>query len=134
MKAWFKSIEGQDEGTEFALAKVLEELTFDDQGLIPVIAQDEISKEVLMFAWMNKDALVETLNTGRMCYWSRSRKTLWRKGESSGHAQQLKTLRTDCDGDVLLASIAQLGAACHTYRRSCFYLKFDDQTVKIDTQ
>lgn len=134
MKKWFKEIEGQAEGSEFALAKVLEELTFDEQGLIPVIAQDDETKEVLMFAWMNQEALTETLATGRVCYWSRSRQSLWRKGESSGHVQQLKELRTDCDGDVLLASVEQLGAACHTHRRSCFYLKFEDQSVKISTK
>lgn len=133
MKAWFKSIEGDQESSEFALAKVLEELSFDSQGLIPVIAQDAETKDVLMFAWMNREALEDTLNTGRMCYWSRSRNTLWRKGESSGHAQQLVELRTDCDGDVLLALIEQTGAACHTNRRSCFYLKFGTQSVKIDS-
>ncbi len=133
MKAWFKSIESNQESCEFALAKVLEELSFDNQGLIPVIAQDADTKDVLMFAWMNREALEDTLNTGRMCYWSRSRNTLWRKGESSGHAQQLVELRTDCDGDVLLALIEQTGAACHTNRRSCFYLKFGAQSVKIDS-
>jgi phosphoribosyl-AMP cyclohydrolase len=133
VKAWFKSIEGDQEGSEFALAKVLEELSFDNQGLIPVIAQDAKSKDILMFAWMNRDALEDTLKTGRMCYWSRSRNTLWRKGESSGHGQQLVELRTDCDGDVLLALIEQAGAACHTHRRSCFYLKFGAQSVKIDS-
>lgn len=133
MKAWFKSIESEQEGDEFSLSQVLEELTFDHQGLIPVIAQDAETKDVLMFAWMNREALQDTLNTGRMCYWSRSRNSLWRKGESSGHAQQLVELRTDCDGDVLLALIEQTGAACHTNRRSCFYLKFGAQTVKIDT-
>lgn len=133
MKAWFKSIESDQENSEFALATVLEELTFDSQGLIPVIAQDIETKDVLMFAWMNREALEDTLNTGRMCYWSRSRNTLWRKGESSGHAQQLVELRTDCDGDVLLALIEQTGAACHTNRRSCFYLKFGADSVKIDS-
>lgn len=134
MKAWFKSIEEQEEGSEFALSKVLKELSFDEQGLIPVIAQDHETREILMFAWMNREALEETIQTGRMCYWSRSRKSLWRKGESSGHAQQLKELRTDCDGDVLLALIDQTGAACHTHRRSCFYLKFSGETVKISSK
>ena len=133
MKAWFKSIEGNSENSEFALAKGLDELTFDSQGLIPVIAQDSETKDVLMFAWMNREALEETLNTGRMCYWSRSRASLWRKGESSGHAQQLVELRTDCDGDVLLALVEQTGAACHTNRRSCFYLRFGVETVRIDS-
>lgn len=133
MKAWFKAIENEAEGSEFALETVLKELSFDEQGLIPVIAQDSESKEVLMFAWMNRDALSETISSGRMCYWSRSRKALWRKGESSGHFQQLRSLRTDCDGDVLLAEIDQEGAACHTHRRSCFYLKFDGKQVRIET-
>lgn len=132
MKKWFKSIEADADGTNFPIEKVLDELVFDDAGLIPVIAQDYTSKEVLMFAWTNKEALQETISTGRMCYWSRSRKEFWRKGESSGHAQTLKELRTDCDGDVLLALIEQTGAACHTNRRSCFYLKFGDQSVKIE--
>ena len=132
MKEWFKSIESEEDGSEFDLSKVLKELTFDHQGLIPVIAQDAQTKDVLMFAWMNRDALHDTLSTGRMCYWSRSRNSLWRKGESSGHAQQLVELRTDCDGDVLLALIEQTGAACHTNRRSCFYLKFGAQTVRIN--
>lgn len=133
MKAWFKNIESDEEGTQYPLQALVSELTFNDDGLIPVIAQDAVTKDVLMFAWMNEDALNETIANGRMCYWSRSRKTLWRKGESSGHAQQLVELRTDCDGDVLLALIDQTGAACHTNRRSCFYLKFDGQSVRIDS-
>ena len=133
MKAWFKNIESDKEGTQYPLQGLLSELTFNDDGLIPVIAQDAVTKDVLMFAWMNEDALNETIANGRMCYWSRSRKTLWRKGESSGHAQQLVELRTDCDGDVLLALIDQTGAACHTNRRSCFYLKFNGQSVRIDS-
>lgn len=133
MKAWFKNIESDEEGTQYPLQALLSELTFNDDGLIPVIAQDAVTKDVLMFAWMNEDALNETIANGRMCYWSRSRKTLWRKGESSGHAQQLVELRTDCDGDVLLALIDQTGAACHTNRRSCFYLKFNGQSVRIDS-
>ncbi len=107
MKAWFKNIESDEEGTQYPLQALVSELTFNDDGLIPVIAQDAVTKDVLMFAWMNEDALNETIANGRMCYWSRSRKTLWRKGESSGHAQQLVELRTDCDGDVLLALIDQ---------------------------
>lgn len=133
MKAWFKNIESDEEGTQYPLQALLSELTFNDDGLIPVIAQDAVTKDVLMFAWMNEDALNETIANGRMCYWSRSRKTLWRKGESSGHAQQLVELRTDCDGDVLLALVDQTGAACHTNRRSCFYLKFGGESVRIES-
>lgn len=132
MKSWFKAIESQPEGTEFSLEEVLQELCFDDNGLIPVIAQDHDTKEVLMFAWMNREALEETIATGAMCYWSRSRKSLWRKGETSGHRQSLRALSADCDGDVLLAEIEQVGAACHTHRRSCFYLKFGASTVRIE--
>jgi phosphoribosyl-AMP cyclohydrolase len=132
MKTWFTSIENDSSGSHYALDKVIAELSFDADGLIPVIAQDESTRQVLMFAWMNREALQETLATGKMCYWSRSRKKLWRKGESSGHWQTLKSIRTDCDGDVLLAEIDQDGAACHTMRRSCFYLKFGKDQVTID--
>jgi len=133
MKAWFKSIENFPEGTTFPKEKVLNELCFDERGLIPVIAQDMESGEVLMFAWMNREALDETLATGRMCYWSRSRQCLWRKGESSGHFQALHALSIDCDGDVLLAKIEQKDAACHTNRRSCFYLHVDGDSVTLSS-
>jgi phosphoribosyl-AMP cyclohydrolase len=96
-------------------------LVFNEQGLIPAIAQQHDSDEVLMLAWMNREALAETLATGRVCYWSRSRGKLWRKGETSGHAQRLVELRLDCDGDTLLLAVDQRGVACHTGRRSCFY-------------
>jgi len=96
-------------------------LKFDAQGLIPAIAQQYDSGEVLMMAWMNQAALDETLATGRVCYWSRSRGRLWRKGESSGQIQRLKELRLDCDGDTLLLLVDQTGPACHTGRASCFY-------------
>ena len=94
---------------------------FNAGGLVPVIAQQFDSGEVLMMAWMNKEALEETIRTKRMCYFSRSRQCLWRKGETSGHTQRLIGLRIDCDGDTLLALIDQTGAACHTNNRSCFY-------------
>ncbi len=94
---------------------------FNDQGLIPVIAQDAKTLELLMLAWMNAASLSETLKTGRMTYWSRSRQTYWRKGESSGHVQTLKDMRIDCDRDCLLAMVEQVGPACHTNRKSCFY-------------
>ncbi|MFT4149706.1 MAG: phosphoribosyl-AMP cyclohydrolase [Paracoccaceae bacterium] len=96
-------------------------LKFDAHGLIPCIAQDAASGEVLMFAWMNAESVARTLETGRVTYWSRSRKALWIKGESSGHIQRLVELRIDCDRDCLLALVAQEGPACHTNRRSCFY-------------
>ena len=96
-------------------------LRFDDRGLIPAIAQDASSGEVLMLAWMNRDAVAETLATGRVCYWSRSRGALWRKGETSGQVQRLVEMRLDCDGDALLLLVDQTGVACHTGRRTCFY-------------
>lgn len=96
-------------------------LVFDERGLIPAIAQDHRSGEVLMMAWMNAEAVARTLETGRVTYWSRSRKSFWVKGESSGHAQRLVELRLDCDRDCLLALVDQTGPACHTNRRSCFY-------------
>ncbi len=96
-------------------------LKFDAQGLIPCIAQDAESGDVLMLAWMNADAVAQTLATGRVTYWSRSRAAFWVKGESSGHVQELVDLRLDCDRDCLLALVRQTGPACHTNRRSCFY-------------
>ena len=94
---------------------------FDDKGLVPVIAQSKATGEVLMFAWMNAQSVAQTLKTGRVTYWSRSRQSFWIKGESSGHVQRLIELRLDCDRDCLLALVAQEGPACHTNRRSCFY-------------
>ncbi len=101
-------------------------LRFDARGLIPAIAQQHDTGEVLMLAWMNQDAIDETLATGRVCYWSRSRKGLWRKGETSGQVQRLVELRYDCDGDTLLLLVDQTGVACHTGRRSCFYTALRD--------
>lgn len=96
-------------------------LIFDQKGLIPVIAQDHRTAEVLMMAWMNEGAVARTLETGRVTYWSRSRQSYWVKGETSGHAQRLVELRLDCDRDCLLVLVEQTGPACHTQRRSCFY-------------
>jgi phosphoribosyl-AMP cyclohydrolase len=96
-------------------------IRFDANGLVPVIAQQHDTGEVLMMAWMNEAAVRETLETGRVCYWSRSRGKPWRKGETSGQVQRLVELRLDCDGDTLLALVDQVGVACHTGRRSCFF-------------
>jgi phosphoribosyl-AMP cyclohydrolase len=96
-------------------------VAFDGNGLVPAIAQQHDTGEVLMMAWMNADAVRETLATGRACYWSRSRRSLWRKGETSGQVQHLIELRIDCDGDTLLVLVDQTGVACHTGRRSCFF-------------
>ena len=100
---------------------IVEKILFNAQGLVPVIAQREGTGEVLMLAWMNREALEKTLATGQMHYWSRSRNALWRKGETSGHTQALKSLTVDCDGDTLLAVIEQKGPACHTGADSCFF-------------
>lgn len=106
---------------EDVIAETLAAVAFDAEGLVPAIAQQHDSGEVLMMAWMNTEAVAETLATGRVCYYSRSRQRLWRKGESSGQIQRLVELRVDCDGDTLLLIVDQTGVACHTGRRSCFY-------------
>lgn len=109
-------------------------LTFDANGLIPVIAQDHVTGEVLMFAWMNEGAVMLTLATGKVTYWSRSRAAFWVKGETSGHSQRLIDLRIDCDRDCLLVLVEQQGPACHTNRRSCFYTALRDGTeVQLST-
>ncbi len=102
-------------------ASLLEQIAFDAAGLVPVVAQQFDTGEVLMLAWMNRDAVRETLLRRQVCYWSRSRAALWRKGETSGQHQRLVELRLDCDGDALLALVDQSGVACHTGRRDCFY-------------
>jgi phosphoribosyl-AMP cyclohydrolase len=101
--------------------ELLDKLAFNAEGLIPAIAQQHDTGEVLMLAWMNRDAVRETLETGQVCYWSRSRGQLWRKGESSGQLQRLVELRLDCDTDTLLLLVDQTGVACHTGRRNCFF-------------
>jgi phosphoribosyl-AMP cyclohydrolase len=100
---------------------LLREVRFDAAGLVLAVAQQHDTGEVLMVAWMNADAIAETLATGRVCYWSRSRGALWRKGEISGQVQELKELRLDCDGDSILLLVDQTGVACHTGRRNCFF-------------
>jgi phosphoribosyl-AMP cyclohydrolase len=108
------------------MAALLRQIAFDERGLVPTVAQQHDTGEVLMSAWMNRESLLETLATGRVCYWSRSRGRLWRKGESSGQVQRLVELRVDCDGDTLLLLVDQQGVACHTGRRSCFYRAWRD--------
>lgn len=108
-------------GEGLPLAEVLDGLPYNSDGLIPAISQQHDTGEVLMMAWMNRVALEETLQLGRVCYWSRSRQKLWRKGESSGQVQVLKEMSFDCDGDTILLKVDQTGPACHTGRRSCFY-------------
>ncbi len=109
----------------------LDDLKFTSEGLIPAIAQQHDTGEVLMMAWMNRESINETLKTGRVCYWSRSRGKLWRKGESSGQAQTLKDFRWDCDGDTLLLLVDQRGVACHTGRRNCFFYAFRNGGTEI---
>jgi phosphoribosyl-AMP cyclohydrolase len=103
------------------LTALLPELRFNEQGLVAAVAQQHDTGEVLMLAWMNREALEETLRSGRVHYWSRARNALWRKGETSGQVQRLVELRVDCDGDALLLLVDQHGVACHTGRRSCFF-------------
>jgi phosphoribosyl-AMP cyclohydrolase len=105
------------------------DVVFDANGLIPAIAQDAQTGDILMVAWMNQEALSETAATGRAVYWSRSRQRLWRKGEESGHTQTVHELRLDCDGDVILLKVHQEGGiACHTGRASCFFRRLEGQT------
>ena len=108
------------------IEELIQKLKFNADGLIPAIAQSHNSHEVLMMAWMNEDAIKETLNTGRVCYYSRSRQNLWRKGETSGQTQTLVKFRIDCDGDTILLLVDQVGVACHTGRRSCFFEEVDE--------
>ncbi len=111
-----------------------ETLVYDDRGLIPAIAQDAGSGEVLMMAWMNAEAVQRTLDSGRVTYWSRSRQSFWVKGESSGHVQELQDFRFDCDKDCILVLVRQTGPACHTNRRSCFFTAVrDGETVELMT-
>lgn len=124
-RTYFEKLEKAPSKTAFELGEIIEQLAFTEQGLIPVITQDASNNEVLMFAWMNKDALELTLSTKRVTYWSRSRQQLWIKGETSGHTQTLVSMAFDCDGDVILCKVDQAGAACHTGRTNCFYLEID---------
>jgi phosphoribosyl-AMP cyclohydrolase len=111
----------------------LDEVNWDDNGLVPVIAQEHDTGKVLMFAWMNREALRLTEETQQAVYWSRSRKRLWHKGEESGHIQKIHEIRLDCDEDVILLRVEQVGGiACHTGRHNCFFKKLDNQTWLID--
>lgn len=105
------------------IESLVKQIKFDERGLVTAVAQDAKSGEVLMVAWMNREALQKTLDTRQVYYWSRSRSSLWRKGETSGHTQALKDLYIDCDGDTLLLKVDQTGPACHTGERTCFFTK-----------
>ncbi len=117
--------------SETAIAEALDVIAFDGNGLVPAIAQSHDTGEVLMMAWMDRDAVAETLRTGRVCYYSRSRARLWRKGESSGQIQALVDFRFDCDNDTVLVLVDQTGVACHTGRRSCFFHAVRGDSVAI---
>lgn len=112
-----------------AADKLLELIAFNDTGLVSAIAQQHDSGETLMMAWMNREAVIETVKTGQVCYFSRSRNALWRKGESSGQTQALVEIRVDCDGDTILLLVDQTGVACHTGRRNCFYRALRDGEI-----
>ena len=122
--------------TDIPQPDLFDGIAFDANGLVPAIAQQHDTGEVLMMAWMNRAAIEETLQTGRVCYWSRSRASLWRKGEASGQVQRLMELRVDCDNDCLLLLVDQTGVACHTGRRSCFFTAIRDgaRTIIADVQ
>ncbi|WP_110687328.1 phosphoribosyl-AMP cyclohydrolase [Salinicola aestuarinus] len=129
----FNALESADIGTQVALDDVIAQAKWNAEGLVPAIAQQHDSGEVLMMAWMNGPALRETLETGQVCYWSRSRQAFWRKGESSGQHQRLVEARFDCDGDTLLLKVDQSGPACHTGRRNCFYVKLTAEHAEVDS-
>lgn len=131
MAEFFKTLEAGALGDDTPLAEVLDALRFNADGLVPAIAQDAGSGEVLMLAWMNREAIERTLAEGYACYYSRSRQAMWRKGETSGHLQALKSLRFDCDGDAVLLSVEQTGPACHTNRSNCFYLEVQGNQVTM---
>jgi phosphoribosyl-AMP cyclohydrolase len=128
---YFISIEGGNDGQPLVLSNVLEQLVYNEQGLVPVITQDVKTKEVLMLAWMSHDSIKQTLVTGKMTYWSRSRQELWVKGVTSGHHQSLTSMSFDCDGDAILCLVNQTGSACHTGRKNCFYLKVDGSHQQV---
>jgi phosphoribosyl-AMP cyclohydrolase len=126
-----KALESAAPGTRLATAELLDRLRWNSDGLVAAIAQDYDSKAVLMLAWMNREALEETLRTGRVCYYSRSRQALWRKGEQSGNPQSLREARIDCDGDAVLLLVEQSGPACHTGREHCFYLRLGPEQSEL---
>ena len=122
---YFESHEYHDKSVRLKLDDVIDQIAFNNDGVIPVVTQDAKTQQVLMLAWMNRHTLALTLDTGLMTYWSRSRQAIWRKGETSGHSQRVISMSLDCDGDALLCQVEQTGAACHTGRKHCFYLSID---------
>ncbi|TPE46570.1 phosphoribosyl-AMP cyclohydrolase [Maribrevibacterium harenarium] len=128
-----KAFEHLAKGETLSLDEVLANLKTDKDGLIAAIAQQYDTKEVLMLAYMNEVSIRETLETGQVCYWSRSRQTYWRKGESSGNRQRFISMAFDCDGDAILLQVDQTGPACHTNRRDCFFFGVEDNKVVIQS-
>ena len=126
-----KALETSPNGTRLDLAEFLDVVKFNDQGLVPAIAQDSTSGTVLMLAWMNRDAIDQTLASGLVTYYSRSRQSLWQKGETSGNTQRLVSMHFDCDADAILMLVEQTGPACHTNRPNCFYLRVEDGQVVV---
>lgn len=130
-RKFFHSLETKSDGDRVPLEEVIENLSYNDSGLIPVITQEATSKTVLMMAWMNKESIKQTLDTERVTYWSRSRQAFWVKGETSGHTQELVSMQFDCDGDSVLCLVNQIGAACHTHRPNCFYLNVESKEKQV---
>ena len=114
-----------------AIDRVIAAIVFNEAGLVPAVAQQYDTREVLMMAWMNRDAITETLKTGQVCYWSRSHGKLWRKGETSGQTQNLVRFRIDCDGDTVLVLVDQTGVACHTGRHNCFFNQVSAEGIEV---
>ena len=129
----WKAIEKSELNQSYDLELALENIKYNEDDLVPAIAQQHDTGEILMMAWMNLASIKETLKTGRVCYWSRSRQAFWRKGESSGQEQHLKEFRLDCDADTILMKVDQTGPACHTGRRNCFYMVVDGDELKVDS-
>ena len=128
-----KALEVAAAGTSVDLAEFLDAVKFNDQGLVPAIAQESASGTVLMLAWMNRASIEQTLATGLVTYFSRSRQSLWQKGATSGNTQRLLSMRFDCDGDAILMQVDQTGPACHTERPNCFYLNVQGGQVVVNT-
>ena len=127
-----KALEVAAAGTSVDLAEFLDAVKFNDQGLVPAIAQDRASGTVLMLAWMNRTSIEQTLASGSVTYFSRSRQSLWQKGETSGNTQRLLSMQFDCDGDAILMQVDQTGPACHTERANCFYLHVQGRQVVVN--
>ena len=128
-----KALEVAAAGTSVDLAEFLDAVKFNDQGLVPAIAQESASGTVLMLAWMNRASIEQTLATGLVTYFSRSRQSLWQKGETSGNTQRLLSMQFDCDGDAILMQVDQTGPACHTDRPNCFYLNVQGGQVVVSS-